>query len=73
MLVLRNIAVSISLMLVSSFVAFAQSGEDSVAELRKVRESFVAATLDSCSPSDEEIIEIFRGFSKILEKSRKIC
>lgn len=63
MLVLRNIAASISLMLVSSFAAFAQSGEDSVAELRKVRESFVAATLDSCSPSDE-VTENFLTYSE---------
>ena len=50
-------------MLVSSFVAFAQSGEDSVAELRKVRESFVAATLDSCSPSDA-VTENFLTYSE---------
>jgi len=63
MLVLRNIAASISLMLISAFAAFAQNEDDPVAELRKVRESFVAATLDSCSPSDE-VTENFMTYSE---------
>ncbi len=60
---LRNIAVSVSLLLVSHFAAFAQGLEDSLAELRKVRESFVEATLDSCSPSDE-VTENFLTYSE---------
>ncbi len=63
MLVLRNIAASISLMLILSFATFAQDADGSLAELRKVRESFVAAMLDSCSPSDE-VTENFMTYSE---------
>lgn len=61
--ILRNIA-SVSLMLLlSASVSFAQDGSGSASELRKVRESFVAATLDSCSPS-EEVTENFMTYSE---------